>query len=703
MRIKHLLYLLLALPLAFAACNETEDLTPTPEKEAQLTLTSAAEMNFDAAGGEGVITYTAELVDVTRQADGDAPKVSVACEANWVELGNPDFESVSFTVAANEAEARETKIVVNYAVKSIEVVVKQKAKQETGKEYVMDAELASATRIASDELDLPNDHFAIVFVDNDESVSVGVVLKGSEGDTLLQAGDYTSEAENLIGGSIFVYETEDEYEFTQGNVKVGLEGTTYTFDIELVYEDGGLYHFTYEGEVADMELPQAPQVEAFEPVRVDSFRDDSWETGNFEIGLWINSTLYHSLDMLDTINPNNKHLSAGHYSKAEGTITKWSNFIANVNTGEGAYVAAAEIDLTHYEDGTTNIKGYIESEYGQRIELDWTGVVEGFDFSAEEPTPGPSDVVFNATYFSGSYYNTGIHNYYIILSDVEVTGSKAVEGATYYYFDIYSNEINNDMTIPNGVYTFDASNSYSAGTFTEEYGYGFKIVNDEPIWYLYAEGSKLTVTDNKIVAELVMLDGTKHVVTYEGSLSLGSTNNDEELTIGLSSDMEIDVTGWTVMPEYFDQYYSNDTDNWYVHLYEDIETGNGGYIVLDLLADYATSVDYRGTFTASEDPAINTFLTGRIEDDYLTGSWYTELTDGDISGLMVPFTDGTITVTFNDDGTQTFTFDCKDVNGYKFTGNVTCEVYAGGYSAMNKVATGNHKSLTIDFGKKVVR
>ena len=114
----------------------------------------------------------------------------------------------------------------------------------------MDAELASATRIASDELDLPNDHFAIVFVDNDENLSVGVVLKGSEGDTLLQAGDYTSEAENLIGGSIFVYETEDEYEFTQGSVKVELEGTTYTFDIELVYEDGGLYHFTYEGEGA---------------------------------------------------------------------------------------------------------------------------------------------------------------------------------------------------------------------------------------------------------------------------------------------------------------------------------------------------------------------------------------------------------------------------------------------------------------------
>ncbi len=56
MRIKHLLYLLLALPLAFVACENTEEPKPQVEKEAVLTLTSEAEMNFGAAGGEGVIT-----------------------------------------------------------------------------------------------------------------------------------------------------------------------------------------------------------------------------------------------------------------------------------------------------------------------------------------------------------------------------------------------------------------------------------------------------------------------------------------------------------------------------------------------------------------------------------------------------------------------------------------------------------------------
>jgi hypothetical protein len=88
--------------------------------------------------------------------------------------------------------------------------------------------------------------------------------------------------------------------------------------------------------------------------------------------------------MMDKIAPNDNYLSAGEYSYADGTITSWSNFIANVATGEGAYLAAAEITLTHNEDGTSSIVGYIESEYGVRLNIDWRGVVEGFTFDGQE-------------------------------------------------------------------------------------------------------------------------------------------------------------------------------------------------------------------------------------------------------------------------------------------------------------------------------
>jgi hypothetical protein len=61
-----------------------------------------------------------------------------------------------------------------------------------------------------------------------------------------------------------------------------------------------------------------------------------------------------------------------------GGVTSWSNFLWNVETGEGAYVTDADITITHNDDGTTTIKGFIESEYGDHLDIDWTGVVEGF-------------------------------------------------------------------------------------------------------------------------------------------------------------------------------------------------------------------------------------------------------------------------------------------------------------------------------------
>ena len=130
---KRAFYLLLALPLLVAACEPDKSdpqpqPKPEPEKEyaAELTLTSEAEMNFDAEGGEGVITYTAEMVEVTRT---EPAVVEANCAATWV-TDLTVAEDITFTVATNEAEARETKIVVTYWDKKFEVAVKQAAKLE---------------------------------------------------------------------------------------------------------------------------------------------------------------------------------------------------------------------------------------------------------------------------------------------------------------------------------------------------------------------------------------------------------------------------------------------------------------------------------------------------------------------------------------------------------------------------------------------
>ena len=693
MRIKHLLSLLLALPLLFVACEPDKPVDPTPDKEyaAELTLTSAAEMNFGAEGGEGVITYTAKMVEVTREAP--EAQVEATCEADWVtDLTVAD--NITFTVAANEAEARETKVVVTYSDKSFEVAVKQAAKGEDPKpEYAMDVKLAAAQRYASSEFGLSDSHFALAFADDAENVELFLLLVGAEGETVLAAGDYSSNTDSLLAEEceMFIWEPAAGHTFTEGVASVAVDGDTYTFDIELADEDAQLYHFTYEGTVLNMVPAEKPAPETFVPVKVEAYRIDTWDLGNFELDLYIDENNYHSLDMQDLVAPNDKYLTAGHYSMEDGSVTSWSNFVCNIETGEGAFIVAAELDLTHNADGTSTLKGYFESEYGNHLDVDWTGVIEGFNFSTGGDTPEPGETVeFTAEFFDGTYYGDG--NYYIVVSDAEVTGSYGVDGGTYYYFDIYAGVETEDLSVPNGVYTFDSSNSYANGTFTEEYGYGFLLTDGVPTWYYYAEGSKITVSDNKIVAELILTDGSKHIVTYEGSLSLGGGV--------LSEDIEVNGTGWDAMVDYYGQYYNDETDNYYVQIFEDAETGNGRYFVFDLLADYATCEDHSGTFTASEDFGINTFVSGYLEDGYLAGSWYAELEGGSVAGVMAPLTEGTVNVTLNDDGTQTYVFDFKDDRGNKITGSVTANPFSSGYALSAQPKT---KSYAIELPKRVVR
>ena len=126
MKLKNLFYFLLALPLVFAACEKPVEPEQPEAKEPKLTLTSFEEINFEAEGGQGEITYTLE-----NAVEGTT--LTATCEAKWV-ADVTAGETVTFTVEANEeTEGRETKIVVAYGELSFEVAVKQAGKAEAPK------------------------------------------------------------------------------------------------------------------------------------------------------------------------------------------------------------------------------------------------------------------------------------------------------------------------------------------------------------------------------------------------------------------------------------------------------------------------------------------------------------------------------------------------------------------------------------------
>ena len=119
MKIKHLFYMLLALPLAFVACEETSD-DATNYPNAELTLTSDKVMQFTTEGGNGTITYTLENVK-----KGTLPQATTS--ASWI-TNITVGENITFTVEANDvSEVRRDRIFVSSGDKNFNVFIEQEA------------------------------------------------------------------------------------------------------------------------------------------------------------------------------------------------------------------------------------------------------------------------------------------------------------------------------------------------------------------------------------------------------------------------------------------------------------------------------------------------------------------------------------------------------------------------------------------------
>ena len=116
MKIKNLLYLLFALPLAFASCDTPNEVEPTPDPV--LTLTSENSLQYTPEGGEGVINYTIEnAVEDT--------KLTATTTAAWI-TDITVGENITFTVAPNETtESRSDRIMVEYGKASFNVFISQ--------------------------------------------------------------------------------------------------------------------------------------------------------------------------------------------------------------------------------------------------------------------------------------------------------------------------------------------------------------------------------------------------------------------------------------------------------------------------------------------------------------------------------------------------------------------------------------------------
>ena len=354
--------------MAFVACEPD---TPNTPKEYALELTSDAVMEFPAEGGQGNIAW--RFNEVTRNSPVPQPEPTFQCDAEWIVLSARHLGA--FEVHPNEGEAREAVITVTYGEQVENVAIKQ-----AGAAVESEAtEFAEAVRLSCEAYDLPWNNFAIAFEDATSEYQLALLLVGAEGDEVLKAGVYSADNGGLDIYSSVLMIGLDEYEIAEGVAEVTLNGEEYHFDIAVTTTDGAEYTFVYTGEVKDMvQVPANTEPVAFTPVSVKAER---YMIGNFFLQLYIDGTRYHELDMYDEIAPNDDLLTAGTYTYAAEAISTWSTF--STGNDQTCALSDAEITLVHNEDNTTTITGYIKSEQGDYITIDWTGVVEGFIYEKE--------------------------------------------------------------------------------------------------------------------------------------------------------------------------------------------------------------------------------------------------------------------------------------------------------------------------------
>ena len=396
--------------MAFVACEPDKPEPQETPKEYALEITSEATMEFPAEGGEGVIEWA--LNEVTRTSPVPEALPTFYTEAAWITLDADNLGA--FVVAANEGEAREAVINIEYLEQEFAVTVKQAAAAPVPPAPVETVELSVAMRMPSEDADLEDHYFALMFADETGETSLGIVLEGEVGDEVLAAGTYTHDS-GLLTDYSMLYINDEELFFDTAVAEVAVDGSVYDFDITLTAENGEEYRFVYVGEVIDMVQEGPAEPVAFNPVAVKA---EYSMIGNFFLQLYIDEARYHELDMLDEIAPNDDYLSAGIYSYAAETISSWSIF--STGNDQTCGLVDAEITLVHNDDNTTTITGYIKSEEGDHITIEWTGAIEGFVYEKETgktftvealsakveyDKEGQKDILFMVDEFSGHKFS----------------------------------------------------------------------------------------------------------------------------------------------------------------------------------------------------------------------------------------------------------------------------------------------------------
>ena len=421
---KKLLLALAACCFLFA-CDKNEKQPEEPTEAPELTLTSESEVNVGADGDEVTITYT-----LANPAEGGEISASAAEGGDWCDGFNCDTDGqVTFTVAANEGDARETVVTVTYTYgegehKDITVTVKQVALGDPLFELTSESEVS----VGKDGGDVTVT-YSITDPREDGAVSVTVpegvdwisnVNTDTDGQVTFTVAANEGDAREAELTFVYTYGGSETQEF---KVKVSQADDSIVFDAKYAY---GVY---YGDDLSSKAGEMVYQM---------------WFSDVPESDEWAENATYYIISVVAGAPANMNAIApaAGTYSLLEGddtqTGTIWSNYDYTYAcaTGDDSSIKTKYIfisgDITLTKDGNSIIvEGSFVDTDNKIHRLNYTGSIL-LDDGREPDIPEDAlstltgDVEdFNAGwtstvadgYFFGSKNNEGVKEYTMSIKD----------------------------------------------------------------------------------------------------------------------------------------------------------------------------------------------------------------------------------------------------------------------------------------------
>lgn len=608
---KKLLLALAACCFLFA-CDKNEKQPEEPTEAPELTLTSESEVNVSAEGGEVTITYT-----LANPAENGGISAQAEDGAEWCDGFNCDTDGqVTFTVAANDGDAREAVVTVTYSYgegehKDIQVTVKQVALGEPLFELTSDSEIS----VSRDGEDV--------------TVTYSITDPREDGQVSVNVPDGVDWISNVNT------DTDGQVAFTVA----ANDGDARETELTFVYTYGGSETQEFVVNVSQEGLPD-PVLTLTSESEVEVSGND----GNF--------TISYTLE-----NPRED----GDISVSSGEAT-WLDF--NTDTD-------GEIAVEVFANGESTARSAVVT-----VTYTYSGD-KTVSFEVTVNQDRHYDYELNATIISGQYFGDDYSNvagemiYALFFQDTE---DYWVSGHNYYYLGLKAGEPSdmNAIAPPVGTYTALMNEGYDADG-------EFKIMKNGSGPYMtcgYVNGAtrkgmiagEITVsydgTNYTIEGTLTSTDQAVHHISYTGPISLQDARTEPEpepdVISLLTEDVTIDWPNAKLLGSIGGVYWSDESRY-------SLTIGVGTYNIGDQniqLSIYSSETPEvtdglpLGTFQIDDSGAEGTVEAGSLTESTfggltIAGSWLYPY-GGSYSDYAAPLMSGELTVTKNENGG----FDC---------------------------------------------